>query len=357
MRAAVYHGQEDVRIESVAEPQGPEAEEVIVEVTRATLCGTDVNEFVRGPSVIPLYRRHSGSGHLGPTVIGHEFTGRVVAKGSEVIGLSEGDRVACGAGVSCGHCAWCRAGRTNLCATYHTVGINRDGGLAEFVRAPASIYRPVPIDCSDDAAALAQPLSIALHAMSRAAPGSGDTVAVIGAGGIGSFVIAAGHAQGLQRLIAVDISAARLAGARQMGATDLVDASAVDPVAAVLELTDGVGSDIVIEASGALSATGTALAATRRGGRVLQVGTPHGPSALNLKDAVLREIEIVSAVAHICDRDLPLALDMLRDRALSLALIDRTIPLERLVPDGLRALAEGSAEGKVLVDPGTPTRS
>ncbi len=351
MKAAVYHGKEDVRIESVDEPAGPGPDDVIVQVARATICGTDVNEFVRGASVIPLERRHPASGHVGPLVIGHEFMGRVVAGGRGVTALAEGDRVACGAGISCGSCAWCRSGRTNLCATYVTVGIQRDGGLAELVRAPASTYRPVPEDCTDDAAALSQPLSIALHALDRADPLPAETLVVIGAGGIGAFVIAAARSRGIERIVAVDISATRLARAEQVGATDLLDALKVDAVESLRELTGGIGADVVIEASGAPTSLGTALAATRRGGRVLMLGTPPTKAELDVKDAVLREVELRTAVAHICDHDLPVALEMLRGGALAAALTDRTVPLDRLVPDGLQALAAGTVEGKILVDP------
>ena len=96
-----------------------------------------------------------------------------------------------GAGISCSGCFWCLQGRTNLCAEYRTLGLQVDGGLAEYVASPASICRHVPAACDDDAAAMTQPLAVALHALSRVAQGSDEAVAVIGAGGIGSFIIAA----------------------------------------------------------------------------------------------------------------------------------------------------------------------
>ena len=104
--------------------------------------------------------------------------------------LAIGDRVVSGAGVSCGTCEWCRAGRINLCAAYYTLGLHANGGLAERVATPAAICCRVPDDCTDDAAAMAQPLAVALHALSRVAQRAGDSVAVIGAGGIGSFIVA-----------------------------------------------------------------------------------------------------------------------------------------------------------------------
>src|SRR5204862_5001789 len=123
-------------------------------------------------------------------VLGHEFVGRVVEIGSDVAGLGLGDRVVSGAGISCGRCPWCLRSRTNLCAEYRTLGLQVNGGLAEYVTSPSVICRRVPDACDDDAAAMAQPLAVALHALSRVAPDPEESVAVIGAGGIGSFIVA-----------------------------------------------------------------------------------------------------------------------------------------------------------------------
>ena len=144
MKAAVYHGPKDIRIESVPDPGRPGATEVVLEVVRAAICGTDSAEWDHGP----LLARP-------PVVLGHEFVGRVIALGDQVQDRTIGDRVVSGAGVSCGTCEWCRAGRTNLCARYHTLGLHVNGGLAEFVTTPAAICRPVPDTIGDSAAAMA----------------------------------------------------------------------------------------------------------------------------------------------------------------------------------------------------------
>ncbi|HVX31675.1 MAG TPA: alcohol dehydrogenase catalytic domain-containing protein, partial [Solirubrobacterales bacterium] len=133
MRAAVYHGAGDVRVESVAEPGEPGPGEVLIAPAMAAICGTDASEYAHGPHMIPLHERHPGSGLVGPLIIGHEFVGRVEATGDGVEGLAVGDRVVSGAGVSCGECDWCRAGRTNLCASYYTLGLSAPGGLADQV--------------------------------------------------------------------------------------------------------------------------------------------------------------------------------------------------------------------------------
>lgn len=124
MRAAVFHGAGNVRIEAAADPGEPGPGQVLIAPSMAAICGTDASEYAHGPHMIPLHERHPGSGHVGPLIIGHEFVGRVEALGDGVDGLSVGDRIVSGAGVSCGECAWCEGGRTNLCATYYTLGLS-----------------------------------------------------------------------------------------------------------------------------------------------------------------------------------------------------------------------------------------
>ena len=351
MRAAVYHGRRDVRVESVVEPGAPSPDELLIEVLRASICGTDASEWSHGPLQVPLERPHPGSGHRGPVVLGHEFVGRVAAAGERVAGLGPGERVVCGAGVSCGSCEWCRAGRTNLCSAYYTLGLHADGGLAELVRAPARICRAVSDRCSDDAAALAQPLAVALHAVRRSQATAGDSVAVIGVGGIGAFILAAAAARGASPLVAVDIDEERLDTARSLGAGVVIDARSTKTAASLRAATGGEGPEIVIEASGAPESTGVALEAVRRGGLVLQVGLHSSPGQLDLFDATIREIDIVTTNAHVCDQDLPEAVEMLETTDLGSLVIDRVIPLTAVVEEGLQPLAAGTARGKIVVDP------
>ncbi|MGH6657968.1 MAG: zinc-dependent alcohol dehydrogenase [Actinocrinis sp.] len=348
MRAAVYHGRRDVRIETREVPR-PAAGEVLVRVTRSGICGTDASEFARGPGMFPVDREHPVSGHHGPMVMGHEFIGEVVEAGPEAH-IAPGTRIATGAGVSCGSCSWCRAGRTNLCAQYWTLGLNADGGLAEFASVPASTCVQIPDECTDDAAGLAQPLAVGLHAARRAMPDGARTVVLIGAGAIGSFILCGLAGRDAERIIALDVDDARLATAAALGATDTVNVDGVDPVEAVAELLDG-GADVVIEASGVDGSAQRALRMAARGGRVLLVGLPHGPQPLNLAESTLREVDMATTVAHVCGQDIPESLALLADGRIAGHLLDRVIGLEALVPDGLEALLAGTARGKILVDP------
>jgi threonine dehydrogenase-like Zn-dependent dehydrogenase len=338
MKAAVYHGPGDIRIESVADPDGARDGEVVIEVARAAICGTDSSEWSHGP----LLARP-------PVVLGHEFVGRVVDVGPGAGAFAVGERLVSGAGISCGKCEWCRAGRTNLCAEYRTIGLHVDGGLAGYVRSPAFVCRRVPDLVSDDAASLAQPLAVALHAVRRSGLQAGQACAVIGVGGIGAFIVAAAVAGGASPLIALDIDDARLETARSLGAhvaSNVREGSLVD---AILEHTSGDGADVVIEASGTAGGPAAALAAARRGGRVLIVGLQAAPRELDLFSFTVREVDLVTTLAHVCDVDLPDALALLESSDVAPRVIDRVIGLDDLVDDGIRPLAVGSAKGKIVV--------
>jgi threonine dehydrogenase-like Zn-dependent dehydrogenase len=314
----------------------------VLEVVRAAICGTDAAEWDHGPVLC-----RPG------VVLGHEFVGRVADLGEAVTTLSVGDRVVSGAGISCGHCFWCLRRRTNLCAEYRTLGLQLDGGLAEYVTSPAAICSLVPDACDDDAAAMAQPLAVALHALSRVRQGPDESVAVVGAGGIGSFIIAGASRRAVEgSVVAIDIDADRLATASALGASQTVDASGRDLSELLLELTDGVGFDIVIEASGAPLAPSAAIAGARRGGRVLLVGLHGAPREIDLTRTILREVDIITTVAHVCDSDLPAALALLAETNVAAVTAGPRIPLEALVEEGLRPLAERRAPGKILVLPG-----
>jgi (R,R)-butanediol dehydrogenase / meso-butanediol dehydrogenase / diacetyl reductase len=341
VKAAVFHGQQDVRIEEVAEPADPSSGGVVLEVLRAAICGTDASEWDHGPILC-----RPG------VVLGHEFVGRVAAIGADVDGLRVGDRVVSGAGISCGRCAWCRAGRTNLCAEYRTLGLQVDGGLAEYVASPASICRVVPDQVDDDAAAMTQPLAVALHALSRVALQRSESVAVIGVGGIGSFIVAgAAHRAAEGRVVALDIDPQRLATAVALGADEAIDASGRELGDLLLELTDGVGFDVVIEATGAPHAPAAAVRGARRGARVLFVGLHGAPRELELTPMILREVDVYTTVAHVCDTDIPAALSLLAESSVASVTAGPRIPLEELVAEGLRPLAERRATGKILVSP------
>lgn len=342
MKAARFYGDHDVRIESVGVPSTGEGE-ALLRILRSGICGTDASEWKAGPRMFPVKTPHPVTQHIGPMTLGHEFIGEVAevnAGDSFVVG----DLVASGAGVSCGVCARCREGRTNLCARYWTLGLSADGGLAEFVSAPVSTLVPVPSGLDLDLAALAQPLAVGLHAARRSGARDGDRIVLIGAGAIGTFTL-----MGLAHLVSADITVVDLPGAKldralRFGATRTTEAGKLDTIPA--------GADLVIEASGVAGQLNSAIELVRDGGTILQVGLPGARQEVNIQQLVLREITVMTTLAHVCGEDMAEALDILTTTDTGVELIDSVHPLEDVASE-LDRLAQGKVDGKVIFDPTT----
>jgi (R,R)-butanediol dehydrogenase/meso-butanediol dehydrogenase/diacetyl reductase len=343
----VLYAPHDLRVEERPDPAFGD-DDLVIQVAYNGLCGTDATEFAKGPMMVPLNTPHPGSGHVGPTILGHEFIGTVIDAGANARHRI-GDRVASGAGVSCGECAWCAAGRTNLCAKYYTLGLSTHGGLAEFVAAPSRICVQIPDSCSDIDAALAQPLAVGIHSVRRAHLSPGDTVVLLGVGAIGSFICSALTAHD-GPVIAMDVDEGRLAVAQALGATStqLIPAD-ISP--AELRALLPAGAEVVFETSGVLGSAERAFSLAARGGNVVLVGLNKTPQPLNLADIVLREVNVQTTVAHVCGTDIPEALDLLDRVHLSEVLPAHVVPMADAVAAGLGPLSQGTARGKILVDP------
>jgi (R,R)-butanediol dehydrogenase/meso-butanediol dehydrogenase/diacetyl reductase len=335
-------------LEDIAEPS-PGPGEILVRVATVGICGTDVSEYVHGPRFSPIETVHPHSGHSGPTIHGHEFSGWVIGVGEGVVGFGEGELVAVGAGVSCGHCPPCQSGNSNLCERYWTVGLHSNGGLAEAAIIPASTTlnlsgRPV----TPDLAALTQPMANAVHAVRRGRVGAGDRVWVLGVGGIGSFVVHVAAVYGAA-VTAVDLVPDRLAVASRLGADRVVDPLSPDSQS---ELGEEKAS-VVFECTGHADSLARALKLVADGGRLVVVGHPPEPLAVDFREVALDELEIIGTQAHVFATDFPEAVDLIVANPDVWAEVAPTVyPLDQVVEVGLIPMAKGdSPQIKVLFDP------
>jgi (R,R)-butanediol dehydrogenase/meso-butanediol dehydrogenase/diacetyl reductase len=356
MRAAVFHGAGDIRIEERDDPV-PERGEVVVRVLACGICGTDVHEYKAGPVMFPISRRHHVTGHLGPLVPGHELAGEVVALGADVAGLAAGDLVACSAATWCGTCRWCQLGRTNLCERYAAVGLHRDGGLAEYCSVPvAACMRAGETGLGPDAIALAQPTAIAVHARSRSRLSKGESALVVGAGGVGAFLAYALLAAGVHVCV-VDPEDARRQIAIDLGVHLAIAAPEPDELSGLLA-EKRFDPDVVFEASGTPDGLASALGVARPGTRVVVVGLQGRPSPLDARSLALGEVEVIGTNALIRGVDLPEAVRLLSlapSRLTSVA--PEALPLSELVSEGLEPLAQGvTRRVKTLIDPWAAVR-
>ncbi|AKS34317.1 zinc-dependent alcohol dehydrogenase [Mycolicibacterium goodii] len=351
MRAAVFHGRGDVRVEDVPDVR-PGPGDLMIKVQAVGICGTDAHEFESGPHMFPIDQPHPVSGHVGPMIPGHELAGVVEDMGRDVEGFRRGALVVSGAGISCGECFWCRRDMTNLCRHYSTVGLSRHGALAEYVVVPASTC----IDASGlgltaDAAALAQPMSIAVHAMRRGRLAPDESALILGAGGIGAFLTYAA-ADRCGSVVVSDLDEGRLRTAAALGAEHTVLAESDQSLAEVLAAHDIVPS-VIYEVSGSAAGFAQALSLAARGTRVVMVGLQHSRVPIDARDLSLREVELIGTNAHVCRLDLPEALRLLAARADGWDdVAPVALALDDLVAEGLRPMVERrSTRIKTLIDP------
>jgi L-iditol 2-dehydrogenase len=268
---------------------------VLCKVRAVAICGTDPH-IIQGhyPGFWPKEW---------PLTPGHEWCGDVVevGEGAARLGWEAGTRVAGTSHAACGYCARCIEGRYNICENFGVEGLhaqyghNTDGAYAEYVVHSVKSVFAVPDSISDEEAAMLDPTAIALHTVIRGGHRPGDTVVVVGPGVMGLLVAECALAVGAGRVIVVG-RGQRLAKAAELG-HEVVDFTAGDPVAAVRELTDGAGADVVLECSGAADAVGECVEMTRKGGRVAAIGIPMDDARIPMQRLVLDEIDLVGVRA------------------------------------------------------------
>ena len=321
----------------------PRGDQLLLKITGAGICGTDAGFYTVGREAF---------GMAGPVILGHEFAGVVAATGPDAVRFEVGDEVASGANVSCGRCAPCRRGTANLCDSYRTAGINFDGGLAEYCVVSEQSCEPAAAHgLTGDAVALAQPMAIAHHSVTTGRIAAGDEALIIGVGGVGLFATWIASQLGAN-VTAVDVEPERLRLAEKLGAARTVqpgDGGIYEELA-----DDGAARwDAIYEASGGAEPLSDAVRLARKGTRVVLIGVQKQPLELDATRLIAEEIELAGSAAHNRAVDLPAAMDLLAARPEGWADVAPTaLPLDRVIEDGLGALAERRAAAvKILVDP------
>ncbi|MGE3192827.1 MAG: zinc-binding dehydrogenase [Microbacteriaceae bacterium] len=338
MRAGVLHAPGDLRVEQRDVPV-PGPGEALVRVAVCGVCGSDATEYSSGPVLTVM-----------PVTLGHEFAGIVESVGEGVTEVAAGATVVCGAGISCGECKPCREGRTNLCRKYRTAGLQVDGGLAGYVVVPAATL----IDVSDsglalDTLGLAQPMSIAVHAVRRSGLRSGQEAVIVGVGGIGAFITVAAAATGA-RVLVVDLNQDRLELARALGASETLLATEQPLPDRLAEL--GMDPDVFFEVSGSAPGLASVLSAAQPGATIVPLGIQKGDVPVALGQWTLREYTIIGSVAHVLATDMPEAVRLLGTRPDWSDLAHEVLPLDQVVDGALVPLSTGKpGQIKTLIDP------
>jgi propanol-preferring alcohol dehydrogenase len=273
--------------ESIATPT-PGPQDVLVRVRAAGICHSDAH-----------YRAGVAPTRL-PCTLGHEVAGVVEARGNLVTDLAVGDRVCLNYLVTCGECAYCRAGNEQFCIHGEMIGKHRDGGFAELICVPArGVLRLPDAIPFEQGAVLMCSSATALHALNKARVAPGDTVAVFGVGGLGMSAIQLARLRGAHTVFAVDIHPRKLELARRFGATP-VDARALDAVAEIRRLTDGRGVDAALELIGLPLTMAQAVRSLAIHGRAALAGLTDGQVSFSpYHDLLNREAEIIGVSDHL----------------------------------------------------------
>lgn len=268
MQAVVFTAPGELRITDAPEPVcGPR--DVVVRVTAAGICGTDVH----------IFRNEYYSSF--PIIAGHEFCGVITDVGSEAAGLKSGQRVAVDPNLYCGECHFCRNLEGNQCLNLKAVGVDRAGAFAEYVAVPARSCYLLPAHLSDSQAAFVEPVSCVIHALNRLRVWPGDRVLIFGAGPMGLLLTQALRRSGASQVVVVEKQVERLKLARQLGA-----AAALAPGPALdADLRDlaPYGFQVVVDATGVISVIEQAFTHLRPRGQYLQFGVAPKGAAARLK--------------------------------------------------------------------------
>ncbi len=262
MQAVIFPAPNRIVLEQVADPRC-EADEVVVQVSQAGICGTDLH----------IYRNEYNSTF--PLIAGHEFTGEIVQVGQHASQFHIGERVAVDPNLYCGQCYFCRQQQANHCLNWQGVGITRPGGFAEYVAVPACACYSVPDHLTDAQAAFIEPLSCVIHALNRLRVWPGNDVLIFGAGPMGLLLVQALRHSGASQVVVVEKEPNRRSLAQRMGATATL---AADPsqMERLRELSP-YGFAIVIDATGVPAVIEQALCFLRPRGQYLQFGVaPQG---------------------------------------------------------------------------------
>jgi len=351
MRAARFHGRQDIRIDDVPEPVlRPGA--VAIDIAWCGICGSDLHEYLEGPIFVPpAGHPHPLSGEQAPVTMGHEFSGTITALGDGVDDLEVGQHVVVEPYFVCGTCDMCRAGSYHLCRSMGFIGLSGGGGgLSEKVVVDRRWVHPVG-DIPLDQAALIEPLSVGHHAYVRSGAKAGDVALVGGAGPIGLLLAAVLKAEGLT-VVMSELSEARKAKARDTGIADhVIDPGAEDLLARVAEITDGRGVDVAFECSSVNAVLDQLIDAVRPGGVVVNVSIWSHPANVDMQKIVLKEIDLRGTIAYV--RDHPATIAMVAAGKVDLApFITHRIDLADVVGIGLETLIHHNETAvKILVHP------
>ena len=326
MKAAVLEALGVIVVKEVPTPK-PGDEEVLVKVRSCAVCGSDLRIFRSGNSRVHL-----------PQILGHEIAGEVVQVGAHVTKLKVGDKIAVGADIPCGQCSFCEGGIGNNCQTNYAMGYQYAGGFAEYVLLNQMVMNFGPVHKIPDNAdyaeySLAEPLGCVLNALERSPIVIGDTVVIIGCGPIGCMMMPVMKKMGAARIIGVERSPMRQEIALQNGADFIVNPNDGNIVEAVLNLTGGLGADVIFTATPVPEMQACAVRMAKNRARInFFGGLPATTGPVPIDTNLIHYKELIISGAHgALPRHHGQAVDLIRNGVIDVKpFITSSFPLERI---------------------------
>ena len=286
MKAICVQSPNNIVIQERPKPQVTNSTDVLIKVKAGGICGSDVH-IIHGTSSVATY----------PRVPGHEIAGLVLETGSNVTGFTVGDRVVIDPVINCGHCYQCRSGRGNVCSKLQVRSVHVDGGYQEYIVVPQQSLYQIPAHLSWEEAIMIEPFTIAEQVYWRAGITDSDIVFIMGAGPVGLSILKRVKL-GLATCYISDIMNNKLEAAAEYGADTTINAKDTDVKQKIMQLTEGNGASVVIDAVCSANSLEQALAYVCAAGRVITLGFNSTPSAVSQLSITAREIDIRGSRLH-----------------------------------------------------------
>jgi (R,R)-butanediol dehydrogenase/meso-butanediol dehydrogenase/diacetyl reductase len=346
MKAAVWYGHKDVRVEERQMPI-PKQGEVRIRVAWAGICGTDKHEYL-GPLWIPVDKPHRLTGETAPLVQGHEYAGIIDAVGEGVTEWKAGDRVTASGSLVCGECEFCKTGRKNICEKLGFIGVGKDGGFAEYVAIPEHQLFLVPENVTLKEAALTEPIACGVHATQQIGDLTGKTAAIVGPGMIGLSCLIAAKAAGADPVYVIGQGEGKREFVETFGGI-YIDGRVEDPIEGV-RTRNGDLVDVSYEAVGLEPTLDLAVNLLRCNGTLMIMGVFSSPPRINMN--LIQEGERVIKTSQANVNEIQDVLELIAAEKLDpMPLVTGEATLDRIVEDGFEAIcAKGNEHVKILVE-------
>jgi threonine 3-dehydrogenase len=323
-------------------PSEIKSDEVFIKILATSICGTDVHIY--------KWDRWSQGRIKPPLTVGHEFSGRVLAIGSDVKNIKVGDIVSAETHIVCGKCEWCQRGEYHICKNTKIIGVDTDGCFAEYAKMPAFNLIVNHSDVHPKFLSVQEPLGNAVHTMLHFDI-KDKTVAVVGCGPIGLMGVNIAKAVGSKKIIAIEINDYRINLAKELGADVVINPLKEDVIKRVMEETDGAGIDVVAEFSGNKTAIEQAFKYVKPGGKMSLLGIVPSNVEIDLSsDIVFKGISIYGVVGRLMFKTWEQVTDLVQSGKLDLdKIITHTFPLKEM-EKAMAIMASGNS-GKVVLIP------